>query len=53
MKIQFDAQQQYQLDAVSAVVDIFDGQPLEQPEYANQTLLIAPDEFSTLARHFC
>ena len=34
MKIQFDAQQQYQLDAISAVVDIFDGQPLEQPEFA-------------------
>jgi type III restriction enzyme len=34
MKIQFDAQQQYQLDAVSAVVDIFEGQPLEQPEFA-------------------
>lgn len=34
MKIQFDAQQQYQLDAVSAVVDIFDGQPIEQPEFA-------------------
>jgi type III restriction enzyme len=30
MKIQFDAQQQYQLDAVAAVVDIFDGQPLQQ-----------------------
>jgi len=34
MKIQFDAQQQYQLDAVAAVVDIFDGQPLQQPEYS-------------------
>jgi type III restriction enzyme len=34
MKIQFDAQQQYQLDAVSAMVDIFDGQPLQQPEYS-------------------
>src|SRR5215469_7403131 len=33
MKIQFDAQQQYQLDAVSAVVDIFDGQPLEEPDF--------------------
>jgi type III restriction enzyme len=34
MKIQFDAQQQYQLDAVSAVADVFDGQPLEQPDFA-------------------
>jgi type III restriction enzyme len=34
MKIQFDAQQQYQIDAVTAVVDIFDGQPLEQPDFA-------------------
>ena len=33
MKIQFDAQQQYQLDAVSAVGDIFDGQPLEEPDF--------------------
>ncbi len=28
MKIQFDGQQQYQLDAVNAVIDVFDGQPL-------------------------
>src|SRR6266404_4735003 len=34
MKIQFDAQQQYQLDAVAAVADLFDGQPLKQPEYS-------------------
>src|SRR6266511_3043775 len=34
MKIQFDPKQQYQLDAVSAVIDIFEGQPLEQPEFA-------------------
>jgi type III restriction enzyme len=34
MKIQFDPKQQYQLDAVSAVVDIFEGQPLEQPEFS-------------------
>ena len=33
MKIQFDAHQQYQLDAVAAVVDLFDGQP-QQPEYS-------------------
>jgi type III restriction enzyme len=37
MKIQFDAQQQYQLDAVAAVVDLFDGQPLQQPEYSVYT----------------
>ena len=28
MKIKFDSNQQYQLDAVNAIVDIFDGQPL-------------------------
>ncbi len=28
IKIQFDGQQQYQLDAVSAVVGVFDDQPL-------------------------
>ena len=34
MKIQFDPKQQFQLDAVSAALDIFDGQPLEQPEFS-------------------
>ena len=33
MKIQFDSNQQYQLDAIQAVVEIFDGQPLAQGEY--------------------
>ena len=33
MKIQFDSNQQYQLDAIQAMVDIFDGQPLAQGEY--------------------
>jgi type III restriction enzyme len=34
MRIQFDPKQQYQLDAVNAVVELFDGQPLEQPDYS-------------------
>src|SRR5262245_49780313 len=33
MKIQFDSNQDYQLDAIKAVVDAFDGQPLAQGEY--------------------
>jgi len=33
MKIQFDSNQQYQLDAIQAAVDVFDGQPLAQGEY--------------------
>ena len=33
MKIQFDSNQEYQLDAIQAVVDIFDGQPSAQGEY--------------------
>ncbi len=33
MKLQFDANQAYQLDAVAAVTDLFDGQPLATPEY--------------------
>jgi len=34
MKIQFDANQQFQLDAVAAVADLFDGQPQGVPEFA-------------------
>ena len=34
MKIQFDPNQSFQLDAVGAVTDLFDGQPQGAPEYA-------------------
>src|SRR5215475_1953761 len=34
MKLQFDPNQPYQLDAVAAVTDLFDGQPQGAPEYA-------------------
>ncbi len=33
MKLKFDASQQFQIDAVNAVVDIFDGQPLHQGDF--------------------
>lgn len=33
MKIQFDGNQQYQFDAIQAMVELFDGQPLAQGEY--------------------
>jgi type III restriction enzyme len=34
MKIQFDANQDFQLAAIAAVTDLFDGQPVGSPEYA-------------------
>ena len=34
MKLQFDPNQAYQLDAVAAIADLFDGQPLGAPEFS-------------------
>jgi type III restriction enzyme len=34
MELKFDSKQQFQLDAVSAVTDIFDGQPQGESEYS-------------------
>jgi type III restriction enzyme len=34
MKLQFDPNQPFQLDAVAAVADLFEGQPQGSPEYA-------------------
>lgn len=34
MKLQFDPNQQFQLDAIAAVTDLFDGQPQSAPDYA-------------------
>src|SRR5882724_408510 len=33
MKLQFDAKQQFQIDAVDSVVDLFDGQPLNKGDF--------------------
>jgi type III restriction enzyme len=44
LKLQFDANQQYQLDAIAAVVDLFEGQPQGSPEFS----VIKAGEFGAL-----
>lgn len=34
MKLQFDAKQEFQIEAVNAVTDLFDGQPLEKSDFS-------------------
>lgn len=34
MKLQFEANQQFQLEAIAAITDLFEGQPQGQPEYS-------------------
>lgn len=34
MKLQFDPKQQFQIDAMNAVADLFDGQPKDAPEFS-------------------
>jgi type III restriction enzyme len=33
VKIRFDSQQQYQIDAVNAVIDVFEGQPMANGQF--------------------
>lgn len=48
MKIRFDADQQYQLDAIQAVLDVFDGQPHAESQRTMRLNAPAGDLFSEL-----
>ncbi|MCH8815939.1 MAG: DEAD/DEAH box helicase family protein [Chloroflexi bacterium] len=50
MKIQFDPKQEYQLNAIDAVVDLFDGQPLEETDFSVVDLSGADDPFTSVLR---
>ena len=34
MKLKFDSSQQFQLDAIASIVDLFDGQPLNKGDFS-------------------
>ena len=48
MKIQFDSNQEYQLDAIQSAIDVFDGQPLAQGEHEIRLDAIGADVISHL-----
>jgi type III restriction enzyme len=51
MKLQFDANQPYQRDAVAAVTDLFDGQLQGAPEYSVIQMGDWGDMFAGQERH--
>lgn len=50
MKLQFDARQQYQLDAISSIVDVFSGQPLESKDF--EVKMSAPKDQLQMGQNF-
>src|SRR5665647_1860872 len=46
MKLKFNSSQQFQLDAISSTVDLFEGQPLHQGDFNK------PDEFESNGLNF-
>ncbi len=46
MKLQFDPHQQFQIDAVDAIADLFDGQPQSEPTFSIIKVSEADDLFT-------